>query len=186
MPHRGPLRDAPQLPGHTLPRTTRPPRPTHRHLVQRRTLPSSWGSIRRSIPCATRTLFDGNVFLSLTPHPRPPLSPQVGLFFFDNSYRPVPLTQYYIGITENNVVMRRQKMNVRPETVAYCATCRVAGYIPQLRLVCPYRLWRMKRPSSRSRKGTRSHATPLPVLPCSPPPPNHHHLTPPVLRAVHT
>ena len=36
---------------------------------------------------------------------------QTGLFFFDDSYRPVPLSQYFIGIKENNHVMRIQKMN---------------------------------------------------------------------------
>jgi pre-mRNA-splicing helicase BRR2 len=34
-----------------------------------------------------------------------------GLFFFDNSYRPVPLEQQYIGITEKKAVKRYQLMN---------------------------------------------------------------------------
>ena len=34
-----------------------------------------------------------------------------GLFFFDNSYRPVPLEQTYVGITEKKAVKRFQVMN---------------------------------------------------------------------------
>jgi len=34
-----------------------------------------------------------------------------GVFFFDNRYRPVPLDQYYIGVTEKNSVKRRAAMN---------------------------------------------------------------------------
>lgn len=34
-----------------------------------------------------------------------------GLFFFDNSYRPVPLEQRYLGITEKKAVKRFQLMN---------------------------------------------------------------------------
>ncbi|CAH8533023.1 unnamed protein product [Heterobilharzia americana] len=34
-----------------------------------------------------------------------------GLFYFDNSYRPVPLEQQYIGITEKKAVKRYQIMN---------------------------------------------------------------------------
>lgn len=36
---------------------------------------------------------------------------QRGLFFFDNSYRPVPLEQQYIGITEKKALKRYQIMN---------------------------------------------------------------------------
>lgn len=34
-----------------------------------------------------------------------------GLFYFDASYRPVPLSQQYIGVTEQNFVLRNQVMN---------------------------------------------------------------------------
>ena len=34
-----------------------------------------------------------------------------GLFYFDNTYRPVPLEQQYIGITEKKAVKRFQIMN---------------------------------------------------------------------------
>ena len=34
-----------------------------------------------------------------------------GLFFFDNSFRPVPLEQQYVGITEKKAVKRFQVMN---------------------------------------------------------------------------
>lgn len=34
-----------------------------------------------------------------------------GLFFFDNSFRPVPLEQQYIGITEKKPIKRFQVMN---------------------------------------------------------------------------
>jgi pre-mRNA-splicing helicase BRR2 len=34
-----------------------------------------------------------------------------GLFYFDNSFRPVPLEQQYIGITEKKALKRYQVMN---------------------------------------------------------------------------
>jgi len=40
-----------------------------------------------------------------------PHSVQPGLFFFGSEYRPVPLTQYYLGVTEPHIVKRRAKMN---------------------------------------------------------------------------
>ncbi|KAJ1439332.1 Sec63 Brl domain-containing protein [Ochromonadaceae sp. CCMP2298] len=39
------------------------------------------------------------------------VDPDKGLFFFDNSYRPVPLQQQYIGITEKKALKRFQLMN---------------------------------------------------------------------------
>lgn len=39
------------------------------------------------------------------------VKPDKGLFFFDNSYRPVPLQQQFIGITERKAVKRVQLMN---------------------------------------------------------------------------
>jgi pre-mRNA-splicing helicase BRR2 len=39
------------------------------------------------------------------------VKPDKGLFFFDNSYRPVPLQQQFIGITERKAVKRMQLMN---------------------------------------------------------------------------
>lgn len=39
------------------------------------------------------------------------VNPTKGLFFFDNSYRPVPLEQQYIGVTEKKPVKRLQIMN---------------------------------------------------------------------------
>eukprot|EP00281_Chroomonas_sp_CCMP1168_P020883 CAMPEP_0206228716 /NCGR_PEP_ID=MMETSP0047_2-20121206/9314_1 /ASSEMBLY_ACC=CAM_ASM_000192 /TAXON_ID=195065 /ORGANISM="Chroomonas mesostigmatica_cf, Strain CCMP1168" /LENGTH=2146 /DNA_ID=CAMNT_0053651971 /DNA_START=50 /DNA_END=6487 /DNA_ORIENTATION=+ len=39
------------------------------------------------------------------------VDPEKGLFFFDNSYRPVPLEQQYIGITEKKALKRFQLMN---------------------------------------------------------------------------
>lgn len=36
---------------------------------------------------------------------------QENLFYFDNSYRPVPLEQEYIGITEKKALKRYQAMN---------------------------------------------------------------------------
>ncbi|KAL7671632.1 hypothetical protein ACOME3_006523 [Neoechinorhynchus agilis] len=39
------------------------------------------------------------------------VNPDSGLFSFDNSYRPVPLEQQYIGITEKKAVKRYQLMN---------------------------------------------------------------------------
>lgn len=37
--------------------------------------------------------------------------PGTGLFFFDSSYRPVPLSQTFIGVTEPNQMRRLQSMN---------------------------------------------------------------------------
>lgn len=39
------------------------------------------------------------------------VKPETGLFFFDNSYRPVPLQQCYVGITEKKAVKRWQLTN---------------------------------------------------------------------------
>ena len=39
------------------------------------------------------------------------VKPDKGLFYFDNSYRPVPLQQQYIGITEKKAIKRFQLMN---------------------------------------------------------------------------
>ena len=39
------------------------------------------------------------------------VDPAQGLFFYDNSFRPVPLEQQYVGITEKKAVKRFQIMN---------------------------------------------------------------------------
>ncbi|KAH6801139.1 U5 small nuclear ribonucleoprotein helicase [Perilla frutescens var. hirtella] len=39
------------------------------------------------------------------------VNPETGLFFFDSSYRPVPLQQHYIGISERNFAARNELMN---------------------------------------------------------------------------
>ncbi|KAJ3086392.1 DEIH-box ATPase, partial [Quaeritorhiza haematococci] len=39
------------------------------------------------------------------------VDPEKGLFFFDNSFRPCPLKQQYIGITEKKAIKRFQLMN---------------------------------------------------------------------------
>ena len=39
------------------------------------------------------------------------VDPKEGLFFFDNSFRPVPLEQQFIGITEKKAMKRFQLMN---------------------------------------------------------------------------
>ena len=36
------------------------------------------------------------------------VDPAKGLFFFDNSYRPVPLEQTYVGVTEKKALKRFQ------------------------------------------------------------------------------
>ena len=36
------------------------------------------------------------------------VDPQKGLFHFDSSYRPVPLTQRFVGISERSVFKRQQ------------------------------------------------------------------------------
>lgn len=80
------------------------------------------------------------------------VKPEKGLFFFDNSYRPVPLEQQYIGITEKKAIKRFQIMNeivyqktleeaginqVRrgviqsPCVLFVCATAGVQGYVKQ-------------------------------------------------------
>lgn len=39
------------------------------------------------------------------------VNPETGLFFFDSSYRPVPLAQQYIGISEQNFAARIELLN---------------------------------------------------------------------------
>lgn len=39
------------------------------------------------------------------------VNPDTGLFFFDSSYRPVPLAQQYIGISEKNFLARTELLN---------------------------------------------------------------------------
>lgn len=39
------------------------------------------------------------------------VNPDMGLFFFDSSYRPVPLAQQYIGISEQNFAARNELLN---------------------------------------------------------------------------
>ncbi|TXG51591.1 hypothetical protein EZV62_024115 [Acer yangbiense] len=39
------------------------------------------------------------------------VNPEMGLFFFDSSYRPVPLAQQYIGISEQNFKARNDLLN---------------------------------------------------------------------------
>ncbi|GAV70037.1 DEAD domain-containing protein/Helicase_C domain-containing protein/Sec63 domain-containing protein [Cephalotus follicularis] len=39
------------------------------------------------------------------------VNPEAGLFFFDSSYRPVPLAQQYIGISEPNFTARNELLN---------------------------------------------------------------------------
>jgi len=51
------------------------------------------------------------------------VNPDKGLFYFDNSYRPVPLQQQYIGITEKKAIKRFQLMN----EIAYEKTLAQAG-----------------------------------------------------------
>lgn len=50
------------------------------------------------------------------------VDPEKGLFFFDNSFRPVPLQQQYIGITEKKAIKRFALMNeICYEKVMACA-----------------------------------------------------------------
>lgn len=39
------------------------------------------------------------------------VNPDTGLFYFDSSYRPVPLAQQYIGITEHNFAAKNALLN---------------------------------------------------------------------------
>lgn len=39
------------------------------------------------------------------------MNPETGLFFFDSSYRPVPLAQQYIGISEPNFAARNELLS---------------------------------------------------------------------------
>lgn len=39
------------------------------------------------------------------------MNSETGLFFFDSSYRPVPLAQQYIGISEHNFLARNELLN---------------------------------------------------------------------------
>ena len=51
------------------------------------------------------------------------VNPARGLFFFDNSFRPVPLQQVYVGITQKKAFKRMQMMN----DIAYEKVMAVAG-----------------------------------------------------------
>lgn len=48
---------------------------------------------------------------ALTHPTKPPKQPPRGLFYFDNSYRPCPLQQQYIGVTVKKPLQRFQLMN---------------------------------------------------------------------------
>ena len=39
------------------------------------------------------------------------VDPQEGLYYFDGTYRPVPLEQIYVGITEKKAIKRTMLMN---------------------------------------------------------------------------
>mmetsp|Transcript_35097 Transcript_35097/g.59441 ORF Transcript_35097/g.59441 Transcript_35097/m.59441 type:complete len:2046 (+) Transcript_35097:92-6229(+) len=39
------------------------------------------------------------------------VNPVSGLFYFGNEFRPVPLHQTYVGVTDSNAIRRKQKMN---------------------------------------------------------------------------
>ena len=55
------------------------------------------------------------------------VDPAKGLFFFDNGFRPVPLEQQYIGITEKKAMKRFQTMNeVVYEKVRVCVEASVS------------------------------------------------------------
>lgn len=41
------------------------------------------------------------------------VNPETGLFFFDSSYRPVPLAQQYIGISEKDYLKRMNLFNLK-------------------------------------------------------------------------
>ena len=58
------------------------------------------------------------------------VNPDKGLFYFDNSYRPVPLQQQYIGITEKKAIKRFQLMN----EIVYEKSARAGGQEPGPRL----------------------------------------------------
>ncbi|KAG7298292.1 hypothetical protein JYU34_017890 [Plutella xylostella] len=51
------------------------------------------------------------------------VKPEKGLFYFDNSFRPVPLEQQYIGVTEKKALKRFQVMN----DIVYEKTMQHAG-----------------------------------------------------------
>lgn len=53
------------------------------------------------------------------------------LFYFDNSYRPVPLEQQYIGITEKKALKRFQTMNevVYEKVMEHAGKSQVCLYI---------------------------------------------------------
>lgn len=51
------------------------------------------------------------------------VNPKTGLFFFDSTYRPVPLSQQYIGVKVSNPFRRLEKMlELTYERVLQCAT----------------------------------------------------------------
>ena len=52
------------------------------------------------------------------------VSPDKGLFYFDNSFRPVPLEQTYVGITEKKAMKRFQVSQIAMYMYIICVTKR--------------------------------------------------------------
>uniref|UniRef100_A0A8U7P132 U5 small nuclear ribonucleoprotein 200 kDa helicase n=1 Tax=Corvus moneduloides TaxID=1196302 RepID=A0A8U7P132_CORMO len=62
------------------------------------------------------------------------VDPAKGLFYFDNSFRPVPLEQTYVGITEKKAIKRFQIMNeiVYEKIMEHAGKNQVGGGVPDL------------------------------------------------------
>lgn len=60
------------------------------------------------------------------------VNPKKGLFYFDNSYRPVPLQQQYIGVTEKKAIKRFQLMNEICYEKVIPTSLWLAVYVPSI------------------------------------------------------
>ena len=77
-------------------------------------------SRRRSLCCSGENARHGCAFIDRH-SPSPP--PSAGLFYFDASYRPVPLEMQFVGVSERNIMAR---MNIMDE-VCYQKVCVCGG-----------------------------------------------------------
>ena len=65
------------------------------------------------------------------------VKPDVGLFHFDNTFRPVPLAQQYIGVSVKKPLQRFQLMNEICYNKARCPPGQAARAVPSAALQPP-------------------------------------------------
>jgi len=67
------------------------------------------------------------------------VNPETGLFFFDSSYRPVPLAQQYIGISERDYTKKTELFNTlcyeKVFSLGQHGSLLISTFIPNTRLL---------------------------------------------------